>query len=65
MKRMLARRWADSTHAELAWDRSRSSTVRWGWAGAIGGALLGAVCFAPATWLADAVSSATQQRFML
>ncbi|MDO9313490.1 MAG: type II secretion system protein N [Burkholderiaceae bacterium] len=65
MRRTFASRWAESTHAEVAWGRSRASTARWGWVGALIGALIGAICFVPATWLAGAVSAATQQRFML
>ncbi len=60
-----ASRWGESTYAEAAWGRDRAGGVRWGWAGAISGALIAGVCFAPASWLADAVSAATQQRLML
>ncbi len=58
-------RFADSTHAELAWGRSRATTMRWSVAGALTGALVALLCFAPAAWLASALSAATQQRFML
>ena len=61
----LQTRWGESTYAEAAWGRARAGGVRWGWAGAISGALIAGVCFAPARWLADAVSAATQQRLML
>ena len=60
-----ASRFADSTHAELAWGRALAGSLRWSVAGAVTGALVALVCFAPAAWLASAVSSATQQRFML
>jgi len=60
-----ASRWAESTHAEAAWGRARAGGVRWGWAGAISGTLVALICFAPASWLADGVSAATQQRLML
>ncbi len=60
-----ASRWAESTHAEVAWDRSRTGSARWAWAGGGVGALIGAVCFAPASWLAEALSAATEQRFLL
>ncbi len=60
-----ASRFADSTHAELAWGRARAGSTRWSVAGAVTGALIALVCFAPAAWLASAVSAATQQRFML
>ncbi|MFM9914425.1 MAG: type II secretion system protein N [Rhizobacter sp.] len=65
MRRASVSRWAESTHAEVAWGRSRSSTARWGWVGALIGSLIAAICFVPATWLADVVSAATQQRFIL
>ena len=60
-----ASRFADSTHAELAWGRARAGSLRWSLAGAATGVLIALVCFAPAAWLASAVSAATQQRFML
>ncbi len=60
-----ASRWGESTYAEVAWGRARVGAVRWGWAGAVVGALIALVCFAPASWLADTVSKATQQRLML
>jgi general secretion pathway protein N len=60
-----ATRWGESTHAELAWDRSRSSAVRWGCAGALVGGLIAGVWFAPASWLASWLSSASGQQFML
>ena len=60
-----ASRWGESTYAEAAWGRARVGGVRWAWAGAISGTLIAGVCFAPASWLADAVSSATEQRLLL
>jgi general secretion pathway protein N len=57
--------WGESTYAELAWDRSRSAALRWGIAGALFGALVGLVAFAPAAWLASSVSSATGERLLL
>lgn len=60
-----ASRWGESTHAELAWGRSRARAERWGWAGAATGALIAMVCFAPATWLTSWISSASGQRLML
>ena len=65
MRRPPAGRWAESTHAEAAWGRSRSSTSRWSWIGALTGALIATICYLPATWLASALSAATQQRFVL
>jgi general secretion pathway protein N len=57
--------WGESTYAELAWGKSRSASLRWGVAGALVGALVGVVVFAPAAWLAAAVGSATGQQFLL
>lgn len=57
--------WQDSTHAEAAWGRSRNASARWAIAGAVLGVLIGLVVFAPAQWLAVAVSSATNHRVLL
>lgn len=57
--------WQDSTHAEAAWGRSRNASARWSIAGALLGLLIGLVLFAPAEWLAQAVSSATSRRIVL
>ena len=57
--------WGESTFAEQAWDRSRSAATRWAIAGALLGALLGVVVFAPAAWLAQALASATGERVLL
>ncbi len=62
---LVTSRWSESTHAEAAWGRARAGGVRWGWAGAISGALVALVCFAPASWLAEAISAATEQRLLL
>ena len=51
--------------AELAWDRTRKAVARWGWAGLVAGALVALVAFAPATWLAQGVATATKQRLLL
>lgn len=58
-------RWDEASDAEAAWDRARAAGVRWGWAGALSGALIGLVCCAPARWVAEGVASATAQRVML
>jgi general secretion pathway protein N len=57
--------WAESTLAEQAWVEARGATVRWAVAGAIVGVLVGIVMFAPASWLAGAIASATNQRLVL
>lgn len=65
-----ATRWpgsgfAESTLAQLAWERTRKAVARWGWAGLACGALVALIAFAPATWLAQAVAAGTQQRLLL
>jgi general secretion pathway protein N len=57
--------WAESTLAEQAWVEARGAAVRWAVAGAIVGILVGVVAFAPASWLASAIASATNQRLVL
>lgn len=57
--------WGESTYAELAWDRSRSAGLRWGLFGAVVGALIALVAFAPANWLAGAVGSASGGHVLL
>jgi general secretion pathway protein N len=57
--------WAESTLAEQAWVEARGATVRWAVVGAIVGVLVGVVAFAPASWLAGAIASATNQRLVL
>ena len=57
--------WAESTLAEQAWVEARGATLRWAIVGAIVGILVGLVAFAPASWLASAVASATGQRLVL
>jgi general secretion pathway protein N len=57
--------FAESTLAEMAWQRTRSAAGRWAVAGAIVGAIVGLASFAPAAWLASAVASATGDRLLL
>ena len=57
--------WAESTLAEQAWVEARGATLRWAIVGAIVGVLVGLVAFAPASWLAHAIASATSQRLVL
>ncbi len=57
--------FAESTLAELAWQRTKSAAGRWAGTGAIVGALVGLIAFAPAAWLATAVASATGDRVLL
>jgi general secretion pathway protein N len=57
--------WGESTFAELAWDRSRGAAARWAVAGAVVGSLIALVVFAPAAWLASAVSSTTGEKILL
>jgi general secretion pathway protein N len=65
-KRRFARTgFAESTLAELAWQRTRHAAARWAWAGAVLGAVGGLIAFAPAAWLASAVSQASNGRVLL
>jgi general secretion pathway protein N len=57
--------WGESSFAELAWEQSRKAASRWAIAGAVCGALVALVVFAPAAWVASAVASASQQRVIL
>ena len=57
--------WGESTFAQQAWDRSRVAGLRWAVAGGIAGTLVGAVAFAPASWLAQGVASASGERLLL
>jgi general secretion pathway protein N len=57
--------WAESTFAEMAWERARRAATRWGLVGAAVGAVAGLVVFAPAAWLAGWVASATGERLLL
>jgi general secretion pathway protein N len=57
--------FAESTLAEMAWQRTRGAAGRWAAAGAVIGATVGLVACAPAAWLASAVASATDDRLLL
>ena len=57
--------WAESTHAELAWEKSRGANARWSLLGLVFGAVLAIIVFAPAAWLAQGLASATDQRVLL
>ena len=57
--------WGESTFAELAWDQSRGAGLRWAVAGALVGATLAALAFAPAAWLARSVNAASGERVLL
>lgn len=60
-----ATQWGESTFAQQAWGRSRRASLRWAAAGAIFGAAVGALAFAPASWVAQAVASASGERLLL
>lgn len=55
----------DSTMAEQAWGRSQGRGHRWAIVGALLGGCLGVVVFAPAAWLAQYVSHASNGRLIL
>ena len=56
---------AESTLAQVAWERTHKAVARWGWAGLVCGALVALLVFAPASWLAHAVAAGTEQRLLL
>jgi general secretion pathway protein N len=57
--------WQESSFAELAWEKARSAATRWAVGGALLGLLVGLIVFAPASWLASAIASASGQRVLL
>ncbi len=57
--------WGESTFAEISWDKSRGAVRRWALGGALLGLLAALLLFAPASWLAGAVASATEHRLLL
>jgi general secretion pathway protein N len=57
--------FAETTLAEQAWQRTRTSAHRFAVIGAVLGALGGLVAFIPAGWLAAGVASASGQRVLL
>jgi general secretion pathway protein N len=57
--------FAESTLAELAWQRTRQAASRWSWWGVAAGILVGLIAFAPASWLANRLAAATDGRLLL
>ncbi|MEO8124380.1 MAG: type II secretion system protein N [Burkholderiales bacterium] len=57
--------WPESTYTQQSWEHARAASMRWALAGALVGALIGLIAFAPATWLAGAVASASGERLLL
>jgi general secretion pathway protein N len=57
--------FAESTLAEIAWQRTRYAASRWGGWGLLVGALYGFIAYAPAGWLARSIASATDGRLLL
>lgn len=58
-------RWGESTLEVARWAKERKAGGRWALWGAVLGALIGLVLFAPAAWLASAVANASNQHFLL
>jgi general secretion pathway protein N len=56
---------AEAALTAQAWQRMHRASRRWALWGALVGALLALVFFAPAAWLAQAVASASNQRVLL
>lgn len=57
--------FADTMMARELWEHRRRTATKYGVWGAVVGAIVGLVAFAPAAWLAAAVVSATSERVML
>jgi general secretion pathway protein N len=57
--------WAESTHAEVAWDKSRGAGLRWALGGIVVGTALALIAFAPAAWLARGLAAASKDRVLL
>jgi general secretion pathway protein N len=58
-------RWLESTLEMARWENMRRAGRRWGWWGVGLGAFAGLLAYAPAAWLANAVSDLSQQRLVL
>lgn len=57
--------FAESTLAELMWQRTRNAAARAGFWGAGVGLAIGLVAFTPASWLANRIASATHGTVLL
>lgn len=57
--------WADSRQVEPSWRGKQGASRRWSLAGLLLGTLLSLVLFAPASWLARGLASATQGHLLL
>jgi general secretion pathway protein N len=58
-------RWMESTLEVARWENMRKAGRRWGWWGAVLGALLGFVLYAPASWLAQGLVVMSEGRLLL
>jgi len=54
-----------TAQADKAWQRAQHATRRWALWGAAAGLLLGALLFAPASWLASSLAQASGERLLL
>ncbi|MCV2368548.1 type II secretion system protein N [Roseateles oligotrophus] len=57
--------WQDSRQVEPSWRGRNQSTLRWSIAGALLGGLLSLVLFAPASWLAHGLASASNGHLLI
>jgi general secretion pathway protein N len=61
----LTTRWLESTLEIARWENMRKAGRRWGWWGAGVGAFVGLVVYAPASWLAQAITELSGKRLIL
>jgi general secretion pathway protein N len=57
--------FAESTLAEIAWQRTRNAANRWSIGGVVLGAAAGLLAFAPAAWLARSIAAASGDKLLL
>lgn len=57
--------WQDSRQVEPSWRKRDQSTLRWSIAGGVLGGLLSLILFAPASWLAHGLASASKGHVLI
>ncbi|MEJ6006366.1 type II secretion system protein N [Paucibacter sp. AS339] len=62
---MASTQWQDSRQVEPAWRGRSNAAFRWSVAGAVLGGLCSLIAFAPASWLAQGLASASQGHLLI